>query len=553
MDVHLLNVDDGTVLAASRVDGSGGSSIFSLVDSLTVLVKADLPLPQAARTEYDPDIAGVTTHSPEAYYHYLQGVRYQYQYFNDDAVASFLKALEYDSTLAMAYFYLAGLSDGRMIQKAVEYSSGASQKEKLMILSRAATADGEVDSAIVLLRTLVSRYPDEKSAWYRLGQLHHSDEEYDSAIVAFRRVLAIDPQFKGAYNLLAYAFSLADVPDSALWAIEKYIALAPDEPNPYDTRGDLYAFNGELEKAARSYARAVELKPSFAASDIKLAMMQLFLRRFDDASAILHRYADNPEDPNRVLARLYLACLPLAQGDFARSLALLDSLGALSRAEYAAHGQYGIAPSFDYVQALIYSELEEWDRAAAAAERAARVHVEGHPKDSLNYLPMYAKMLNRAGRSDSASRVVEFLARHETTSANGRYQYRYAIAYQAETQNDFPRMLAESENLAGTVLPCSDFAAPYLLAQAYLAAGRLSQAVPMWEKLAATYTEARLLESLGGVKVHYYLAQAYEQSRWFDRAIQQYELFLSMWSLADPDLPVMRDARERLTRLKNRS
>ena len=50
--------------------------------------------------------------------------------------------------------------------------------------------------------------------------------------------------------------------------------------------------------------------------------------------------------------------------------------------------------------------------------------------------------------------------------------------------------------------------------------------------------------------LHYYLGQAYEQSRWRDRAIEQYETFLDIWKDADARLESVEDAKARLARLK---
>ena len=66
----------------------------------------------------------------------------------------------------------------------------------------------------------------------------------------------------------------------------------------------------------------------------------------------------------------------------------------------------------------------------------------------------------------------------------------------------------------------------------------------------SVYSAGRVAETIAGVKLHYYLGIAYEESRWSDRAIEQYEMFLEIWEQADSDLSVLADARERLNRLK---
>ena len=52
------------------------------------------------------------------------------------------------------------------------------------------------------------------------------------------------------------------------------------------------------------------------------------------------------------------------------------------------------------------------------------------------------------------------------------------------------------------------------------------------------------------MRCHYYLGLAYERSGWNRKAIEQYERFLEIWKQADPILVEVKDARERLERLK---
>jgi TolB-like protein len=106
---QLVDVGSGKIAASQRITGETGEKIFSMVDKLTVEIKKDLSLPTVAQQEPDPLVADVTTHSPEAYRYYLEGFNYL-QKFNDlEAEKSFRKALEIDSTFAMAYYGLTYL------------------------------------------------------------------------------------------------------------------------------------------------------------------------------------------------------------------------------------------------------------------------------------------------------------------------------------------------------------------------------------------------------------------------------------------------------------
>jgi tetratricopeptide (TPR) repeat protein len=86
-----------------------------------------------------------------------------------------------------------------------------------------------------------------------------------------------------------------------------------------------------------------------------------------------------------------------------------------------------------------------------------------------------------------------------------------------------------------------------------IGAGRLGDAVTMFEKAMRQYDESWTWSSAGGVKAYYWLGIAYEESGWNDKAIEQCEEFLDIWKDADPGIAEVEDARERLMRLKKES
>ncbi len=108
VDVQIEDVATGKLLGARSVEGA---SIFPLADELTNSIRQALNLSPAAAA---PAIADVTTSSPEAYRLYLDGLQALGNVRNDDAQASFEKAVHLDPGFASAYFYLLTLAPGNV-------------------------------------------------------------------------------------------------------------------------------------------------------------------------------------------------------------------------------------------------------------------------------------------------------------------------------------------------------------------------------------------------------------------------------------------------------
>ena len=130
-----------------------------MVDRLSAKTKKDLSLPESAQEELDRGVADVTTHSPEAYRYYIEGVDYLRKVYHAEAEASFKKALELDSTFAMVYYRLSSIveaSDQRaMIAKALEYSDKISWREQHYIKSQEALLSADYFRAIEELEKIV--------------------------------------------------------------------------------------------------------------------------------------------------------------------------------------------------------------------------------------------------------------------------------------------------------------------------------------------------------------------------------------------------------------
>jgi len=550
---QIVDVTSGKAVASQRIGGEPGEDVFSIVDKLTVQVKQDLSLPVEAETEADRRVADVTTHSAEAYRYYLEGKDYFYKYLPVDATRSFERAVELDSTFAMAYY---GLSLSRSVRqrqieainKAIEYVDRVSDKERRFILARRAALTLDIQEAVRQLEGIIERYPGEKEAYFRLARVYQLVPNVEKSLAMLLKVIELDPLFKEAYNVLAYGYNFKGEFDKSIWAINKYIELAPDEPNPYDSRGDLYAFNGRLEEAIASYKKALDVDSDFMASAEKLGNMYLFSQRYAEAESLYQAMASHSDKYTRGLGRMALANILLHQGRFQQALRMLDIGIETDRIEL------GEGPSMAeklWVRAQIYEYLGDLVSAIAEAEKARDILRRTDPNYSnillpIGYVPyLYAKK----GDFARADVLLEEMKRHFVESDSAAVVWYKAMQGRvAFVKGDF-RTAATLMEESTQIWPF--FSTQISLARCYLSLQRLGDAVAMFEKALTNYDYTRAFKLTDAVTTHYWLGMAYEESGWNDKAVRQYETFLNIWKDAAPGIAAIEDARERLARLKS--
>ncbi|MFX0200161.1 MAG: tetratricopeptide repeat protein [Candidatus Hodarchaeota archaeon] len=547
---QLVDVESGSAIASQRITGEVDDNIFTLVDKLTVEIKNDLSLPAVAREEPDRPVADVTTQSPEAYRYYLEGMGHLYKLYFKEAESYFTKALEYDTTFAMAYLWLAwikrGSSEGeKMIAKAEECSNKISQKKRHYIMSFKARISGNYSQAIQEIHKIVERYPDEKVAFLLLGLIYlNSLRQPQEAIHPLTKAIEIDPLYKFPYNLLAYAYNdIGDV-DKAIWAINQYISLAPDEANPYDTRGDLYAYHGKIDQAIESYnKRALEIKPDFSGSLDKLGYMYLFKAEYPKAESCFKELASSSEKPTRSKGRLYLALIPLFQGRLGQALEILDDGIAADRMEQAEEWQN----SDKHLQkAWIYWVKKNLTLTLTERERCMEIYRKAYPDRTVYERHFYVQLLADNGNFKKAEESAGILKKEiEEKDPTLMYFYWLAAGYIELTRGNFKESATYFEKAARDN---PNFWVHYGLARAYLELSRLDEAVANFEKALSLsrYELSTEYNAIWAVKAHYLLGLAYEKSGWKTKAVEKYQEFLDFWKDADPGIGEVEDAKARL-------
>jgi tetratricopeptide (TPR) repeat protein len=571
LTTDISDATTGGILATQRITGEAGEDLFSVVDKLSAEIKDELSLPEAAKKELDRAVADVTTHSLEAYRYYLEGMAYYNKWYSTEAAKSFRKALEFDSTFAMAYYRLADLTwENESVVKAVEYSDKVSQKEKRYIKSLEARKSENYERAIAELQKIEERYPQEKEVFYQLGVCYREVGEYEEAIRQWNKAIEIDPLYKRAYGELAYFYDDIGDFDKSIWAINEYISIAPNEATPYDLRGALYALHGKMDQSIESYKKACEIKPGFSTS--KLGHMYLFKRKYETAESCYQKLSSSAEKDSRSEGRTYLAYIPLYQAKLEEALGVLDDGIAADRMEKVE----GWWNTDKYVlKATIYVQKKNLDLALRELEKCEEIWHRLFPDcgpSCLGYSAYYVQLLAENDDFEKAEEVASVLKKdaeeywEEYSKAVKDVKevgsvfmpwYWYSVGCIEFSKGNFEasaKYLTKAAEQETNPRSISYFRTHFMLARAYQELDRLGEAVSEFEKeLVSNYGYGRSFWAIWAVKTHYYLGLAYENSGWNKKAIEQYEEFLDIWKDADPGIPEVEDAKERLEKLKAQS
>jgi len=549
---QMVEVETGSVISSQRIDGGIKDRIFSLVDKLTIEIKNDLSLPAQAMEEEDRSIMEVTTSSIEAYRYYLEGQENEDKMYRMEAENSFRKAIELDSTFAMAYYWLidhvSGNEKTEARTNAMKYSDNVSHKEKLYIEANEQYYKSGGLARIKALKQIATIYPDEKNAVFWVGNEYRILGQIDSSLLYLKKAIELDSNFKQAYNVLAYVYNDAGDLDKSISAINKYIEIAPDEPNPYDSRGELYALNGKLEEAIDSYSKALEIHPNFVLSVRNLADLFLLTQQYEKAEDLYRRLVLHTDDFQRGQGRRCLARIPMHRGQFQEAIRVLENGIEADKMELG-EGM-SVAEKLWVLCMINGSILKQYDNAIADLQRAITIRQRNNPSDEfINHLmAAIARFYAAKGNYEMAQVTIDSIKyRIEQNESSVYNNYELAQAWVAFEKGDFESFIAIWRPLKES----SFFAADYHTAVSYYNIGRIADAVGLFERAVSRYDYNRAVWPDLSVKAHYWLGKSYEASGWNDKAIEQYKTFLVIWKDADDGIDEVDDAKARLAKLRN--
>ena len=551
---RLIDVKSGRILSSHRLAGFPNEQIFSLVDSLAVLVRSGMNVASAPAPEAK-SVAEVTTSSPEAYRSYLEGVELNKKLNSDEAVAAFKRAIELDSNFAMAYFGLATIYhtvardptvQRKALEKARQLKDRVTEKERLRIEARyVGNIDVNLPRAAEIMEKLLQRYPHEQSVYWELGVSYRFIGDYTREKQTLLNGLKQDSLDKLLWNSLAYQYANFGRKREALEAIGRYLQIAPAEPNPYDSKGEIYCAFGELDSAVFWYQKAISFRSDFPSVQT-LGYISLWRQDYAAAEKYFRQYGSTANQLQKGQAENDLVSIPMYRGQLKEARKEMQE-----NLLFHQHQQLAEIVMRDYASLFwLAYETGDWPAMLDYAKKNAAER-RRDPTDKIAGRDQLAWAWLKNGNPKMAYQLMEEIKKELSDKLPLRLKnaYGFGMGNLACEEGKYALAIGHYEKAIKLLQPNAR-PSNFFYGISLLKTGRLEEAIKELERV--TRWSYLGWSPLYGVKARYWLGVAYEQKGDRDKAIKEYEKFLEIWKNADPGIAEVEDAKQRLARLKKK-
>jgi tetratricopeptide (TPR) repeat protein len=504
--LEAVNARTGEAIAREQAEAESKEQVLGRLGAAATRLREHLGESLASVQKYDAPIDKVTTSSLDALKAYSLGNEQRGRGNPIEAASLYKRAVELDQNFALAYAVLSVLyANSGEAQLAQEYAAKAfelrdrvSERERFYISEKYYSyVTGEKEKALEVLQTWKQTYPRDIVPHVNIGVYYSLVGRYDKTLEESRAALAIDPTSDSARANVIDSFIALGRYEEAAEATEELFGRAPDSPAYHYFHTKLALIGGDTERVAREaewYAGKpyevdflnVQVAAAAAAGQLRRSIE---LARREEEVFKGREMKDNAALVETGVAETeaYFGDCKRAVGSAARGLSVSRGRPALVTAGFA------------------FSLCGDAARTRASVEELSK----RYPKDSVTngiWLPLIraASDLRRGG--DGAAAV-------ESLRPAERYE------------------------LGDTLT----FRATYLRGQAHLLRRDAPAAAAEFQKIIDRrgidpFSPLYPLARLG-------LARAYAYSNDLPRARAAYQDFLAAWKDADPDLPVLQEAK----------
>jgi eukaryotic-like serine/threonine-protein kinase len=530
LSLKAVNCQNGDTLAQEQVTAVSKEKVLEALGEAASKLRGELGESLSTVQKFDVPFAQATTSSLEALKAYSLGIKAEHEKGPAAALPYLQRAIELDPNFAEGYVAVGGDyyelgQDGRAEEyytKAFELREHASEREKLAITAvYYRNVTGQLDKAAQTSQDRIENYPRDFGAYVSLAVVYAAQGRYEEATQTIRQVLSNAPDYAGLYaNLATYALALQRF-DEARQIIHEAQARKLDVA---DLHTNLYAlaFAGADSATMEEQERWFAGRPEFENQGFALASdTEAYAGHLRKARELSKQAVDSAvRADNKETGAIYLTNAALQQAAY----------GSFAEARQSATEALKLAPASPGATA---------EAALAFAMAGDTARAESLIRDLAKRFPLDTQMQSL------------WLPAIQTQLALDRKNPASALtAPQADSAIELGQMTF------GNNISC--LYPMYVRGEAYLAAAQGAAAAAQFRKIIEH--SGIVWNCWTGALAHLGVARANaldaRTSQGADadaarvRALAAYKDFLTLWKDADPDIPILSQAKAEYAKLR---
>jgi len=219
-----VNCNTGDVLAEAQEQGTGKEAVLKALDAAAVSLRGKLGESLSSVQKYATPLEEGTTPSLEALKAYSLGVKTSYAKWSTPALLFFKRAVDLDPNFAIAYARMSGIyrdlnevgRGAENARKAYDLREKVSERERFLIEANYyGYATGELEKAAQTYELWQQTYPRDDLPYMVLGCISGYLGNWEKALEEFREALRLEPNYAGNYLNLGIAYTTLNRLDEA--------------------------------------------------------------------------------------------------------------------------------------------------------------------------------------------------------------------------------------------------------------------------------------------------------------------------------------------------
>jgi serine/threonine protein kinase/tetratricopeptide (TPR) repeat protein len=504
--IEAQNAQTGESIAREQVEAPSKEQVLASLGKAASELREKLGESLSSIQKHDVPIEQATTSSLEALKAYAMANEERAKGRGMEAASLYKRAIELDSNFAMAYARMAVFHGNReeleqaepYAQKAYALRDRVSERERLYISEKYANyVLGDIDKAIEVLQTWARLYPNDFIPHNNLALNYMYFGRYEDALKESLEAVRLSPNTSSARDNLVGSFMNLGRFDEAAEALEQLRSQYPDSPAVHFSgyflafsRGDRVAMEREVQ-----WASGKDFEAEFLTMEGAVAINQ---GQFKKGEELRKRAVEIYKRANRNdAAAQALLGLGVRQAEYGKcSEAKANAVTALGSHK----GRITMGSA-----ALVYALCGDASRSLSLLDEAVKLYPKDTPTVAMLAPQIRAIVELKSNNPDKALVLLESVRRY-----------------------DMGLLIGISNN--------------YLRGLAYLDQRRGNEAAAEFQKIidrpgVDMMSELRPLTHLG-------LARATAMSGDMGKSRTAYQNFFAMWKDADPDLPVLIQAKK---------